>query len=99
MQPAGLAAFEALRENRAGVYSYEQRGVDLEEPYRGLLKKNRAAWKFFESQPASYRKAVYWWIVSARKEETRLSRMETLIACSAAEKRIPQFVSPKRVNG
>src|SRR3954470_11334903 len=39
MQPAGLRAFEARRENRSGVYSYEQRRVDLEEPYQGLLKK------------------------------------------------------------
>src|SRR5215469_10084236 len=30
MQPAGLRAYEARKENKSGIYSYEQRGVDLE---------------------------------------------------------------------
>ena len=51
MQPAGLAAFAARRENRSGIYSYEQRSERLPEPYRGLLRKNKAAWKFFQAQP------------------------------------------------
>jgi uncharacterized protein YdeI (YjbR/CyaY-like superfamily) len=44
MRPAGLRAFEARRENKSGIYSYEQRNVELPEPYRGLLKANTAAW-------------------------------------------------------
>lgn len=38
MQPAGLKAFEARRENRSGLYSYEQRPVELGPPYDGLLR-------------------------------------------------------------
>jgi uncharacterized protein YdeI (YjbR/CyaY-like superfamily) len=79
MQPAGLKAFEARRENRSGIYSYEQRPQDLPEPYAGTLKKNKAAWEFFQSQPPGYRKVITWWIISARKEETRLKRLEQLI--------------------
>src|SRR3954449_280063 len=45
MQPAGLKAFEARIENKSGIYSYEQRSVDLPEPYNRLLKKTAAAWK------------------------------------------------------
>jgi hypothetical protein len=80
---AGLKAFRARKDNKSGIYSYEQRSVELEEPYDGLLKKNTAAWRFFRAQPASYRKAVSWWIISARKEETRLKRLEKLMAYSA----------------
>lgn len=47
MQPAGLKAYEARKENKVGVYSYEQRSVELAEPYHTLLKKNKAAWSFF----------------------------------------------------
>ena len=91
MQPAGLKAHQARKENKSGIYSYEQRGVDLEEPYNRLLKTNEAAWIFFQTQPASYRKAVSWWIISARKEKTRLKRLEKLMALSAQGQRIPEF--------
>ena len=96
MQPAGLAAFEVRRENRSGVYSYEQRRPRLEPPYEKLLKQDRAAWEFFQSQPPSYRKAVSWWIVSAKREETRLRRLEKLRVFSAKGQRIPEYLSGKR---
>ncbi len=91
MEPAGLKAYEARRENRSGVYSYEQRPADLEEPYRRLVQANEAAWAFLQEQPPSYRKAVTWWIVSAKKEETRLRRLEKLTAFSARGQRVPEF--------
>jgi uncharacterized protein YdeI (YjbR/CyaY-like superfamily) len=52
-----------------------------------LLKKNKAAWKFFEKQPPFYRKMIGWWIVSAKKEDTRMSRLKKLISESAKGKR------------
>jgi uncharacterized protein YdeI (YjbR/CyaY-like superfamily) len=88
MRPAGMKAFDARTANRSGIYSYEQRRDQLEEPYRGLLRKNKAAWEFFQAQPPSWRKAVGWWVVSAKQEETRMKRLEKLIAASAAGKRI-----------
>ena len=95
MQPAGLKAYQARKENKSGIYSYEQRSVDLPEPYDRLLKQNTPAWTFFQAQPASYRKAVCWWIVSAKKEETRLKRLETLTGHSARRERLPQFRRPE----
>lgn len=91
MKPAGLKAFEFRKENKSGIYSYEQRKADLEEPFKSMLKKNTKAYKFFEEQPASYRKAANWWVLSAKKEETRLRRLNILIELSAEEKLIPQF--------
>ncbi len=79
MQPAGLRAFEARKENRSGIYSYEQRSPELPDPYGKLLRKNRVAWDYFHAQAPWYRKAVCWWVVSAKKEETRLARLGKLI--------------------
>ena len=95
MQPAGLAAFEARKEARSGIYSHEQESVDLPEPYLGLLRGNPMAWAFFEKQPASYRKAASWWVASAKQEKTRLTRLEKLVACSANGERVPQFTWKK----
>jgi len=60
----------------------------LIEPYAKLLKKNKAACKFFEKQPPSYRKMVGWWIVSAKKEKTRMARLAKFISESAKGKRL-----------
>ena len=88
MQPAGLAAFEARSENKSGIYSYEQRSAQFPEPFAGAVRKNVRAWEFFQAQPTFYRKAISWWVVSAKKEETRRKRLEKLIAESAAGRRL-----------
>lgn len=88
MQPAGLKAFQARRENKSGIYPYEQRRSQLEEPYNCMLQKNKAAWNFFQAQPPYYRKTVGWWVVSAKQEETRLKRLGKLIEASARRKRL-----------
>jgi uncharacterized protein YdeI (YjbR/CyaY-like superfamily) len=95
MRPAGLKAFEARQENRSGIYSYEQRPKELPEPYAKRLKKNKAAEEYFESRPASYRRAAIWWVISAKKEETRLSRLEKLIEYSSKNQAVPQFLRPQ----
>jgi len=96
MKPVGLKAFAARKENRSGIYSYEQRTAGLPEPYNRLVKQNQAAWKFFEDQPPSYRKAANWWVVSAKKEETRRKRLDKLIDYSAKRQTIPQFTIVKK---
>ena len=83
MRPEGLKAFAARIENKSGIYAYEQRRDRLEEPYASLLKKNKAASAFFEAQPPYYRKPVGWWIVSAKKDETRMARLKKFIDAAA----------------
>ncbi len=95
MQPAGLNAFRARRENRSGIYSYEKRSGKFDEPYEERLRQSREAWEFFEAQPPSYRKAAIWWVVSAKREETRLRRLDQLVEDSAHGRRIRQFTSVK----
>jgi uncharacterized protein YdeI (YjbR/CyaY-like superfamily) len=88
MRPGGLKAFATRIENKSGIYSYEQRSTELSEPYAKALKKNKAAWNFFGKQPPSYRKMIGWWIVSAKREETRMARLAKLISESAKGRRL-----------
>ncbi|MES2958642.1 MAG: YdeI/OmpD-associated family protein [Pseudomonadota bacterium] len=94
MQDAGRVAYAARRENRSGVYSFEQRSVELPETYAAQLRAAPAAWADFQRRPPSYRKAAMWWIVSAKQEATRLRRLQVLIDCSARGKPIPPFDYP-----
>jgi uncharacterized protein YdeI (YjbR/CyaY-like superfamily) len=88
MQPVGLKAFAARKEFRSGIYSYEQRPAELVEPYASKMKRNKAAWKFLQSQTPSYRKLMNWYIVSAKQEETRHKRLKRLIELSAKGQRL-----------
>ena len=88
MKPSGIRAFEARQEYRSGVYSYEQRSTELPPELDAILKKNKKAWTFFHAQSPSYRKTIFWWIVSGKQEATRAKRMARLIEWSAAGKRL-----------
>jgi uncharacterized protein YdeI (YjbR/CyaY-like superfamily) len=88
MKPAGLEAFEAKDEKRTQRYSYERETAALDAEQEKLFRKNKSAWKWYSGQPPWYRKVTAFWIVSARRPETRAQRLATLIADSAAGRRI-----------
>jgi uncharacterized protein YdeI (YjbR/CyaY-like superfamily) len=95
MQPAGLRAFAAQNADRTAVYAYEQRqsatlGADFEAQFRA----NVAGWAFFEAQPPWYRRTAIWWVISAKREETKRKRLATLIADSAANRTIKELTRP-----
>jgi uncharacterized protein YdeI (YjbR/CyaY-like superfamily) len=84
MRPAGLAAFAQRSEAKSGIYAYEQRKNAAFDPAaEKQFKANVEAWKFFQAQPASYRQTATWWVISAKREETRQKRLATLIEDSA----------------
>ena len=99
MHAAGLDAYQRRLANTSGIYSYEQRPEALPQPYARVLKRTPAAWAFFRAQPTSYQKTAAWWIVNARKEQTRLTRLEKLAAYSAVGMRLPEFTLVKPAAG
>jgi uncharacterized protein YdeI (YjbR/CyaY-like superfamily) len=88
MKPEGLAAFDARDESRMSRYSFEREQASLPPEYDAMFRKNRDAWKFFESQPPGYRKTATWWVISAKREETRRRRLDVLIRDSSNGERI-----------
>jgi uncharacterized protein YdeI (YjbR/CyaY-like superfamily) len=93
MQPPGLAAFARRTEERSAIYSYEQRqAAALAPAEREAVQANAKAWRFFESQPPSYRRTVARWIQTAKKEQTRCRRLQVLIDCSARGQLVPPFI-------
>lgn len=88
IEPAGRAAFEARDAEKTQRYSFERENVRFDESQQREFRKHPKAWKFFQSQPPSYRKPATWWVVSAKREATRAKRLATLIADSEAGCRI-----------
>ncbi len=88
MTPAGLKAFELRKVVKTGVYYTENKNVQLSESYQKQFKKNKIAWKYFNAQTPSYKKLIVHWIMSAKQEKTRMSRLEKAILSSEDLKRI-----------
>lgn len=88
VHPAGLKAFGDGKAGPTNQYSFEQEGVSLGDEFESQFKANPTAWEFFQSQPPSYRRTATWWVVSAKREETRHRRLATLIDDSANGLRI-----------
>ena len=95
MQPAGLNAFARRQDEKSAIYSYEQRKTaKLGDAYEEQFRAHKKAWDHFQAQPPWYRRTASWWVISAKKEETRLKRLATLIQESGRGKSIAPLKRP-----
>jgi len=88
MRPAGLAAFEKRREDRSEVYSYENKPEQFTPEMEARFRENTAAWEFFSCQSTSYKKTVMFYVLGAKQETTRFSRLDKLIQACMEGKRM-----------
>lgn len=89
MRPAGIAAFEARTPERTAVYSFERPDIELEPHQESALRADPAAWAFWSAATPGYRRIVTSWLSTAKREDTRASRLVTLVEASAAGLQIP----------
>lgn len=95
MAPPGRAAFEARGATGPSPYSFEQPPAPLDPAMEKRFRANRKAWTWWESAAPYYRRVCTFWIMSAKKEETRASRLAKLIAWCARGEKIPPMGSAK----
>jgi uncharacterized protein YdeI (YjbR/CyaY-like superfamily) len=90
MTPAGLKAYAARESERVGAYSVENSPRKLPAADEKQFKRDKTAWEFFQQQPPGYQRLAIWWVVSAKKPETRARRLGQLIAGSRCARRLGQ---------
>jgi uncharacterized protein YdeI (YjbR/CyaY-like superfamily) len=88
MHTAGLEAYARRDPKRTGIYSFENEPHKLAPAYEKKFRQNKSAWKFFEEQAPYYKRLMIFRIMSGKKEETRLRRLQQLIETSAQGKRV-----------
>lgn len=88
MQPAGLRAFKSRDEKQARALSDMRTNARLARDEEADFRANPKAWAFFESQPPGYRKVAAWFVVSAKRADTRARRLKTLIGLSERGRRL-----------
>ncbi len=97
MHPAGQKAFAVRKEARSGIYAFEQKGVEWEPAQKKQFQANPVAWDFFLQTTPSYQRTATWWIVSAKKPETRTKRLLLLMEASEQRQMLSRFTSrPQR---
>lgn len=73
---------EAIKLNEAGIKqtkTAKSTSIEVPDYFVNVLKKNKEALKTFESFSNSHKREYIQWITEAKKEETRISRMEKAI--------------------
>lgn len=88
VKPEGRKAFALRKEEKSEIYSHEKTLAELSPVYVRQFKKNKIAWNFFTKQIPSYRKVIIHWIMSAKQEKTRQSRLEKAIIACGQQKRL-----------
>jgi len=97
MHPAGLKAFAARDEKKSAIYSYEQRkSARFTREQKKQFCANKTAWEFFRAQAPWYQRVTTYWVISAKREETRRKRLSELINHSQRQRRIPRLIPTKK---
>jgi uncharacterized protein YdeI (YjbR/CyaY-like superfamily) len=89
MQAEGLVLFNNRKEEKSRIYSYEKKPEKFSDSLEETFRENNRAWDFFNTQSPSRQKTVIYWVMSAKQEPTRISRLNKLIA--ACEQQKPLF--------
>jgi uncharacterized protein YdeI (YjbR/CyaY-like superfamily) len=92
MHAAGLAAFAKRSDKKSAIYAYEQRKTaQLDAQSEKQFRTNKIAWQFFQSMPPWYRRTATYWVISAKREETKQKRLATLIDDCAHRRSLKQL--------
>ena len=89
MHASGLSAFNKRKKEKTAQATYEKGEIKMDPSYEKQIKSNKAAWEYYQQLTPSVRKQYVGWVMSAKKEETRINRLTTLIDSSAKGKLIP----------
>lgn len=93
--PSGLKTYEARDPDRSGAYSFENATRKLALADERRFKTHNTAWEFFQNQPPGYRRTAIWWVISAKKHETRARRLAQLIDDSRNGRRLRLLTGKK----
>jgi uncharacterized protein YdeI (YjbR/CyaY-like superfamily) len=89
MAPAGRRVYDERDMKKAGTsYSFENEPLHLTDDMEMGFRTHGKAWKWFVAQAPSYQKVAVYWVMSAKKQETRDKRLGELIADSAKGQRV-----------
>jgi uncharacterized protein YdeI (YjbR/CyaY-like superfamily) len=95
MAPAGRRAYEGRDSGKSEALTRQRAVGKLDAALVKQFRDHPEAWEFFQAQPPGYRRLSCFWVMSAKREQTRQRRLEQLIGDSARRRRIRQVTLEK----
>ena len=97
LHATGIAAYALREAKNSKKFSYEQDIIELKKEYVEQIKANEKAWEYYDKKLApGYKKHSIHWIMNAKQEKTRLSRLAILISSSEEGLKIPMLRKYKK---
>jgi len=87
VHPAGLRAWEQ-RDAAPAAPAVADRSAVLDPASQARFEDAAEAYAWFQTQPPGYRRQAYWWVMEAKRAETRERRLSTLIDDSTNGRRL-----------
>lgn len=87
MTPAGLASVEVAKQNGSWTFLDEVDELRVPDDLDLLFKTQPAAEAFFLGLSNSNKKMILYWVISAKRTETRQKRIEEVVALAAQGKK------------
>ena len=82
LHPAGLRTFQERDRRKDASYSYERPPLELEPEMVARLRADAAAWATWQGEQPAYRRTASYWVMSAKRPETRERRFAELLRVS-----------------
>jgi uncharacterized protein YdeI (YjbR/CyaY-like superfamily) len=92
MHSSGQAMIDLAKKNGSWSALDEVEKMVMPADLGKHLKKNKTALKNFEAFPPSARKAIFHWIISAKRDETRKKRIDETVNLASKNVRANQWV-------
>jgi uncharacterized protein YdeI (YjbR/CyaY-like superfamily) len=91
MAPAGLAMIELAK--KTGTWTALDKVEELELPaeLEAALNKNKKAKNYFDAFPRSVKRGILEWIMNAKRDETKLKRINETVELAAKNVRANQY--------
>lgn len=91
MKPSGLRVYAERDPRKTNLYSFENAPRTLDDVYLKKIQDNKKAHTFFEKLPAHFKRTAVFWIMSAKREETRKRRLQAFIEACAKGVRLGEI--------
>ena len=83
MTEAGLAKIEAAKQDGSWEIYDAVEAMAIPEDLKNALEANPTAQRYFDAFAPSYKKGILWWIISAKRPETRQKRITKTVEMAA----------------
>ncbi|MEQ9438908.1 MAG: YdeI/OmpD-associated family protein [Cyclobacteriaceae bacterium] len=87
MAEAGLAKIAVAKQDGSWTRYDAVEALEIPDDLQQALEANPAARQHFEAFAPSARKIILWWIISARRPETRQKRIDKTVAMAAQNRK------------